>query len=716
MPADRSAGGATAGPARPCAQPDPMAAGSPTPRAALTPARASPVARPRAAESVGPAGPAASAGSAGSAPPLGARKTARTNRATPFGSPEPAARVASSSASPARAAAARTGPAPGASAPTLQPGTAQEVAVRWLRERRDALRAAAMQPAGAIGGIPFVMPAGDAPTLSPGDARSRYRGRGATAPPGPPAPPGGAGPPGAPGSAPGAPGPSPITARLGLEGLAPPPTGSGTVQRSGIQLSLMLGGHQLAVRIWKQAGDAAPPELPLPPAWVEVFDRRGPIDSVARLLADRLPSGFAWRVMHVPPLPVGLATAVGVEQLSSIAVRIGDALASGAVLHDPETGRLRLNLRETPDGPSLVAPLDVDVVEARGVAPSDVTGLPSLPLHPIVSSEVLRVWHLRLSGPIDAQLAVAVTRGLNQSPLGREFWWLPGGDAGVVAKGRIRFAQPGTFPIGGVFRLPKTWPGLSSGLMPGQGPPDQPQPPGNAMRPPPDEVLPSRWGGLRFGFEGVVRFGIAGFRQTVKPGPVPNAGRPYPWPEGVERRPSTPDPARLNAWPPGVLRDPEAHARPLPTRVFLPAIGTEVPSRIRPLQSEPGTTDDDALARVEPRAEFTLTFPGPDAPMLRIGGSVLNVLHGHPVHAPDLPALGRFLRSLDPAAVQRGDAQRRDVAPVLSFNAAVVFEAMQAFEPGQPMPPPVVRRLWEAIDTFARSLPSGPGQFNLPGP
>jgi hypothetical protein len=690
--------------------------------------RGAAVPRPRATESVGPGG------SAAGLPQPGARTTARTHRATP---PAPDARVAASSGP-----AARTGPAPDASRPTLQRGTPQEVAVRWLRERRDALRAAVTQPAGAIGGIPFMMPAGDPPTLSPGDARSRYRGRGVTAPPEPSLPPGGAGPSGPPGSsasAPGAPGPQPITARLGMEGLVPPPTGSGTVQRSGLQLSLMLGGHQLAVRIWKQTGDAVPPELPLPPARVEVFDRRGPIDSVARLLADRLPPGFAWRVMHVPPLPVGLAKAVGVEQLSSIAVRVDDAVASGAVLYDPQTGRLRLNLRETPEGPSLVAPLDVDVVEARGVAPTEVTGLPPLPLHPILSGEVLKSWHLRLSGPIDAQLAGAITRGLNQRPLGREFWWLPGADAGVVAKGRIRFAHPGTFPIGGVFRLPKDWPGLASGLMPGHGSPDQPRkpegtapaPPGpirqrampvlmgakpeNATRPPPDEVLPSRWGGLRFGFEGVVRFGVQAFRQEVKPGPAPRAEQPYTWPAGVERRPPTADPARLNAWPPGALSAPEAHARPLPTRVFLPAIDAEVSSRIRPLQPDPATTDDDALARVEARAEFTLAFPGPDAPTLRISGSVLNALHGYPVHASDLPALGRFLRSLDPTAVQRGDAPRRDVAPVLSFNAAVVYEAMQAFEPGQPMPPPIVRRLWQAIETYARSLPSGAGQFNLPG-
>lgn len=693
---------------------------------------------------------------ASSTPRVGARKTARTTAAMPPGSPGPETRAAVSSGPAARAAAARAGPASSASPPRLQSGTPQEVAVRWLRERRDALRAAAdallergragrpgpgpaalgtptgrgeapaigapqratvPQPAGMIGGLSFVMPAGDPPTLSPADARSRYRGRGATAPPGPP---GRSGPPNAPGPGaapdPGAPAPQSITARLGLEGLVPPPTGSGTVQRTGVQLSLLLGGHQLAVRIWRQTGDALPPQLPLPPAWVEVFDRGGPIDSVARLLADRLPPGLAWRVMHVPPLPVGLATAVGVEQISSIAVRIGDAVASGAVLYDPETGRLRLNLRDTPEGPSLVAPLDVDVVEARGVAPTDVPGLPSLPLHPSVSSEVLRSWHLRLSGPIDAQLAVAITRGLNQSPLGREFWWLPGGDLGVVAKGRIRFAQPGTFPVGGVFRLPSGWSGLSSGLMPAEDPRRPGQTTETGKRPPPDEVLPSRWGGLRFGFEGVVRLAVQGFRQTVKPGRAPDAARPYAWSPGVEYRPPTADPARLAAWPPGALRAPEAHVRPLPTRVYLPAIGAEVPSRIRPLQSEPGTTDDGALARVESRAEFTLAFPGPDAPTLRISGSVLNVLHGYPVHASDLPALGRFLRGLETTAVQRGDAGRRDVAPVLSLNAAVVFEAMQAFEPGQPMPPLVVRRLWDAIETFARSLPSGPGQFNLPGP
>lgn len=605
--------------------------------------------------------------------------------------------------------------------------------------------AASPKTAAAIRPGPFLLPPSGPPALPTDDPRSRYRMGGAGTPP---APPGSSMNPTS-----GAPSPS-ITARHGLEGLVPPPAHSGTVQRNGIQLSLSLGGHLVAARIWRQTGDGVPPHLPLPPSSVEVFDPGSALDSVAQLLADRLPPGLAWRVMHVPPLPLSVATAAGIERLSSIAVRIGDAVASGAVLYDPTTGQLRLNLRDTPEGPSLVAPLDMDVVEARGVAPTELRGLPRLPLHPIASTEVLKSWHLRLSGPIDAQLAAAITRGLNQKPFGREFWWLPGADPDVAAKARIRFALPGTFPIGGVFRLPKGWPGLSDGLLPAQAPPDQsmnvdtpalppadrrklpratgrqglayglkpaPVPPDRSTpvdrptRPPPDEVIPSRWGGFSVGLEWL-RIGVQAFSQRVKSDPAPEPAWPYLWPDGVAPRPATADPARLHLWPQGVLRAPEAHGRPLPTRLFLPAIGAEVPSRIQPLPSEPGTDNDDAVARVEARAEFTLVFPGPEAPTIRISGSVLNALHGYPLQASDLPALGRFLRSLDPSAVQRGDAQHRDVAPVLSFNAAVVFEAMQAFEPGQSLPPEVVRRLWGAIETFARSLPSRPGQFNLPGP
>ncbi|MFN7644347.1 MAG: hypothetical protein ACK5PW_14905 [Burkholderiales bacterium] len=462
-------------------------------------------------------------------------------------------------------------------------------------------------------------------------------------------------------------------------GLLPLPSAAPALRetRTGFHFSFSIpGSYELFVRAWTQDGNPLPALLW--PELINTFDRRGPMEAIADTLSKRLPPEISWRVSMFPPSPIGLSS-FGLERLSSLVLEIEPAVASGAVKYDPRKKTYSLNLIETPEGRRLAAPLAVQVVEARGVAPFDIPGLPSLPLHPSWKHEVLKVWNVTLDGPIDAQLAAAITRAINQGALCKELWYQPG-QIKARAKWRVRFALPGSVAREGTHRLPKGWSNLAARLLS----PDR--------RETPDQVLKSHWLGIKF--RAGLTASLQGYRQSITSSPTYANNQPNLW---------APSPTQPHALEPA----------PLPDLAFVPGRVPGVAGRI--VLHAPAGAEEAAPAgreRLDPKAVTRLVLPDAGNRRIAISGAVLNALNGHAVQASDLPAITQFLRSLDIASIGRGRSDRG----VLSWNAGVVYEVMSAFERGQPFPPETIETIYTAIETFVESLPSASGTLNLPGP
>jgi hypothetical protein len=445
--------------------------------------------------------------------------------------------------------------------------------------------------------------------------------------------------------------------------------------RRGLHLSLGVpNSYELFVRVWSQDGLSLPPVLW--PGLMNNFSRPGPMEAVGEVLS-KLPPNLGWRVSIFPPAPVGLSS-FGVERLSSLVIPIKPSIESGGVLFDPQTNRYRLNTRETPVGQELLAPFPLEVVEARGFAPFDVLGVPPLPLHPNWKGEVLKVWKLDgLSGPIDARLLAALTRAINQGPMGKELWYFPG-DFEAVAKWRVRFALPGSFPREGTYRLPRGWSNLASKLVPEGLSPDQ--------------VFKMDIAGIHSHI-GLARFGVHGYRQRISSKESP----PTPF--------SAPD---------RVIEPVDAPIAPMPSAlVFQPPTDSAQPLG-RLVLYGPSPSDHSVPVGghlVQPEQSAQLSFAGSRG-SVQIRGTVLNALNGHPVQPADLAGITRFLRSLDLAASGRG----LPGGGVLSWNAAAVHAVMSAFKPGEPLPQEAVEAIYDAMARFARSLPSEQGLLRLSDP
>jgi hypothetical protein len=438
----------------------------------------------------------------------------------------------------------------------------------------------------------------------------------------------------------------------------------------------MAGSYEVFVRLWRQDGQPLPgivwPEL------LNTFDRRGPMESIAEILAKRLPPEVSWRVSVFPPSPVGLSS-LGGERLSSIVMPIEQVIDSGAVLYDPKTKRYSLNVRKKDSGLELAVPIDIEVVEARGLAPFDIPGVPALPLHPSWRSEVLKVWHTTLSGAIDSRLVYAINRAINQGPLCKEWWYLHGHQIAAIVKWRVRFALPGSLAREGTQRLPKNWASLAANLIPTEQAPEQ--------------TVRSHFFGIKGGL-GVFHAAAQFYRQNITLNPALN---PH----------SLPTLPRLG------FEELNHTAQPLPTLIFVPGTDHSRPQIVTmPIDAEPENTRASLeKSRVEPSAVISLVFPDARQTGISLKGVVLNALHGHPVAADELPIITQFLRNLDSAASGRGRSNRGR----LSWNAALIHQVLSNYVPGQALPQESIDAIYHGIQKFYQSLPSAPSMLNLPG-